>query len=90
MKSNNIIAKTARLESASELLSAEMGRISKKIIEAQKSSPADASFLTNLEEKLFSLEMEKRSLSIDDDARTQAIIKKYGIKDQGCDYASGF
>ncbi len=90
MKSNNIIAKTARLESASELLSAEMGKIIKKIVEIKKSSSSEIEQLKILEKNLFDLEKEKRSLSIEDDAYSKSIIKKYGVQKEDCVYASGF
>lgn len=90
MKSNNIIAKTARLETASELLSAEMGRVAKKIIEIEKTGCVDDGYLLGLENQLDGLEMEKRSLSIDNDARTLSVIKKYGAKEHGCCFGVAF
>lgn len=78
MKSNSIIARTARLESASDLIWTEKGRLANRIIRLERAKDPDLQLIQQLEIRLRALTMEYRKLSLDDDDYTLAVIAKYG------------
>lgn len=78
VKSNNIIARTARLEAASDLIWTEKGRLANRIIQLESVKGSDLQLRQQLEIRLWVLTMEYRKLRLDDDDYTLAVIAKYG------------
>lgn len=78
MKSRNIIARTARLESAMELLAEQMGYLANRSIRLERAGCKDADLMQQLESMRREASDERSKLSLDDEVHTQAIIEKYG------------
>lgn len=89
MKSNNIIAKTARLETAIELLAEETGKLINLIVDEKNKDRPSKERLDALDKKLSVLRNEKRSLSVDNVDHIGTVIKKYGQKSEEYQHASG-
>ncbi|WOF81980.1 hypothetical protein P5704_024610 (plasmid) [Pseudomonas sp. FeN3W] len=89
MKSNNIIAKTARLESAIELLAEETGKVINLIVNENETNNPNKEKIEALEKKLSVLRDEKRLLSVENVDHVRTILKKYSNKTEEYEHASG-
>lgn len=78
MKSRNIIARTARLESAIELLAEKMGYLVNRHIRLERAGCQDTELLEQLTMERNATMAERNRLSLDDEAHTQSVIEKYG------------
>lgn len=78
MKSHSIIARTAKLESATELLAKQMGYLANRSIRLERIGCQDTELLQQLESMRDELRAERDKLSLDNEAHTMALIEKYG------------
>lgn len=78
MKSNHIIGRTAKLESAMELLADRMGYLANRSIRLKRDGCEDIALLKQLEDMRDELRSERDKLSLDNEAHTMALIEKYG------------